>query len=406
MPSGLNGQQGIIAGRSYHNDTSPPLRSMPQVPFGSPKGKAEHEANPNPSTGIPHQDRPDTVVQRQLAPFAMPTPILNFEGIDNPGVNCYCAPPDTDGEVGGTQFVQMVNQGMQVFDKSTGASTFGPVDIATLWQGFGGVCESNGHGDPIVLYDQLAGRWLISQFAGTNNPTDECVAVSSSADATGSYYRYGFHLGNNFFDYPHLGVWPDAYYMSMNVFNSSGTVLLGPEPFAFDRAAMLSAQPATFISPVGPLGSGVSPFLPADLDGSTPPATGSPESFVSFPGSGAYVTYHFHVDFGTPANSTWSTFASPAAAGLTQICSGTRACVPQLNGTGPSNALDAIGDRLMFRLAYRNFGDHESVVGNFTVNSGGLAGIRWFELRGVTNGPETLNQALQDPTTWTPSATA
>ena len=81
--------------------------------------------------------------------------------------------------------------------------------------------------------------------------TDECVAVSTTSDATGTYNRYGFHLGSNFFDYPHLAVWPDAYYMSMNVFNSAGTAYLGPQPFAFDRTAMLAGAPATFISPVG-----------------------------------------------------------------------------------------------------------------------------------------------------------
>ena len=119
----------------------------------------------------------------------------------------------------------------------------------------------------MVLYDQVANRWLISQFAGVNVPTDECVAVSTSSDATGSYNRYDFHLGTNFFDYPHLGVWPDAYYMSMNVFNTAGTVFLGPQPFAFDRTAMLAGTPATFITTAAALGGTVDPFLPADLDG-------------------------------------------------------------------------------------------------------------------------------------------
>src|SRR5207302_3854489 len=159
-----------------------------------------------------------------------------------------------------------VNQGLQVFDKATGASVFGPVDIATLWAGFGGVCQG-GFGDPVVLYDQLANRWVVTQFAGTGVPTDECVAVSTGSDATGSYARYDFHLGSDFFDYPHLGVWPDAYYMSMNVFNSSGTAFLGPQPFAFDRAKMLAGQPATFITTGITGGSNEDVYLPADLDG-------------------------------------------------------------------------------------------------------------------------------------------
>src|SRR4029079_9138701 len=120
-----------------------------------------------------------------------------------------------------------------------------------------------------------------------------------------------------------------------------------------------------------------------------------------FPDTGDYTTYHFHVDFATPANSTFTTFANPPAAGFTSLCPGTRACVPQL-GVVAANKLDGIGDRLMFRLAYRNFGDHESVVGSFTVSSSGVGAIRWFELRDVTAGPVTVFQesTYQPDTTW------
>src|SRR5207253_9916755 len=195
-----------------------------------------------------------------------------------------------------------------------------------------------------------------------------------------------------------------GYYMSMNVFNSTGTSYLGPQAFAFDRAKMLANLPATFVSPRGPLGSTVDPFLPADLDGPTLPPSAAPATFVGFPGQATspnYTTYHFHADFATPANSTFTTFASPAAAGFTALCPSTRACVPQAGVASNSN-LDGIGDRLMFRLAYRNFGDHESVVGNYTVSSGGVAAIRWFELRNVTSGPVTVYQqsTYQPDTTW------
>src|SRR5205807_2561358 len=289
----------------------------------------------------------DTTVQGSLAAPAVPGTSLNFEGISFPGVVCSCAPPDTNGEVGATQYVQIVNEGYQVFDKSTGASQLGPAGIATLWQGFGGVCETAGSGDPVALYDQLADRWVISQFAGASVPTDECIAVSTTGDATGSYNRYAFHLGSNFFDYPHLGVWPDAYYMSMNVFNSAGTAFLGPQPFAFDRAKMLAGLPATFISTGLTGGSSEDVYLPADLDGLTVPPVGAPATFVEFPGGGAYRTFHFHVDFVTPSNSTFTLFGSPAAAGFTQLCPTTRSCVPQ---AGTTSSLDAIADRLMFRL--------------------------------------------------------
>ncbi len=402
----------LQVGVSYHNDVSQPMRDMPSSTSADGREGTEREANENPKVPYRHTDSPDPVIQSSevsalsLLTPSVPAPILNFDGIPFPGVGCSCAPPDPNGAVGQTQYVQIVNEGYQVFNKTTGSSVLGPKSIASVWTGFGGLCETMGHGDPVMLYDHLANRWLISQFAGvTGGPiTDECVAISTTADATGTYNRYGFHLGTNFFDYPHLSVWPDGYYMSMNVFNATGTAYLGPQAFAFDRTKMLAGLPATFISPVGPLGSSVDPFLPADLDGATLPPAGAPDTFVGFPGqtsSPNYTTYHFHVDFTTPANSTFTTFATPAAAGFTALCPTTRACVPQ-KGVSASSNVDGIGDRLMFRLAYRNFGDHESVVGNYTVSAGGVAGVRWFELRNVTAGPVTVFQqsTYQPDTTW------
>jgi hypothetical protein len=329
----------------------------------------------------------------QFAP-SIPAPILNFAGIQFPGVGCFCAPPDTNGEVGATQYVQSVNRAYQVFDKATGASLLGPLDIEAIFAGFGGVCQTSGFGDPVVLYDQLANRWIVSQFAGAGSiPTDECIAVSTTSDATGTYNRYGFHIGSNFFDYEKISVWPDAYYMSANIFNSSGTAYLGPQAYAMDRTKMLAGMPATLIAmPI--LGPSFPPMLPADLDGSTLPPAGAPNSFVLLPDTGTYRVYHFHVDFAIPANSTFALFASPPAALFTELFT----LVPQLGGEG----LDNLADRLMFRLAYRNFGDHESLVGSFTVKANNVAGIRWFELRGVTAGPVTTFQdsTYQPDTTW------
>jgi hypothetical protein len=410
-PNANQQSSGLTVGASYKNDISPPLRSMPR--WKASDLKAEHEANENPKVPYRHHDTPDPVIQKShvstlnlLAPN-VPAPIRNFNGIPFPGVGCNCAPPDTNGAVGQTQYVQIVNEGFQVFDKATGTSLLGPNSISSIWNGFGGACQNGGAGDPVLLYDHIANRWLISQFASATGGapiTDECVAISTTADATGTYARYGFHLGSNFFDYPKLSVWPDGYYMSMNVFNSTGTLYLGPQAFAFDRAKMLANLPATFVSPSGPLGSTVDPFLPADLDGPTLPPAGAPATFVGFPGQAInpnYTTYHFHADFTTPVNSTFTTFASPPAAGFTALCPTTRACVPQA-GVASSSNLDGIGDRLMFRLAYRNFGDHESVVGNYTVSAGGVAAVRWFELRNVTAGPVTVYQqsTYQPDTTW------
>ena len=201
---------------SYHNDVSPPLRKMPA--WDITNHRQEREAPENPKIPNSHVDSPDPVVDngsilRFLAP-SIPAPILSFDGIPFPGIGCNCAPPDTNGDVGLTQYVQMVNEGYQVFDKATGNSILGPNSISSLWSGFGGACQTGGSGDPVVLYDQLADRWVITQFAtatGGTPITDECVAVSTSGDATGTYNRYGFHLGSNFFDYTHLSVWPDAY---------------------------------------------------------------------------------------------------------------------------------------------------------------------------------------------------
>jgi hypothetical protein len=399
MPSAsAQGQNGnITVVREYRRDVSPPLRELRPLPEAqSPRHVKSHVRRP-----YQHEDQADPVVQDTAFPAAIPNPLFSFDGISFPGVNCNCAPPDPNGEVGLTQYVQMVNEGFQVFNKSTGASEYGPASIQSLWSGFGGVCQSNGWGDPIVLYDQIANRWIISQFAGVAVPTDECIAVSTTSDATGSYYRYAFHLGSDFYDYPKLAVWPDGYYMAMNVFNSAGTAYLGPQAFAFDRAQMLGGGPATFITPGITGGSSEETFLPADLDGSTMPPDGAPNTFVEWPSGSplAHKVFHFHADFATPANSSFNLFTTVPAAGFSQLCPTTRSCVPQ---AGTASRLDGIGDRLLFRLAYRNFGGHESLVGNYTVASGGVAGIRWFEMRNVTNGPVTMYQqsTYQPDSTW------
>ena len=393
---------------SYHNDVSPPLREMPA--WDITNHRQEQEAPENPKIPNSHVDSPDPVVDngsvlRFLAP-SIPAPILNFDGIPFPGVGCNCAPPDTNGEVGATQYVQMVNEGYQVFDKATGNSILGPNSISSLWSGFGGVCETGGSGDPVVLYDQLADRWVISQFATATGGipiTDECVAVSTTSDATGSYNRYGFHLGSNFFDYPHLSVWPDAYYMSMNVFNCRRHGISRPAAFRLQSHRHARwCDPPTFISPVGPLG-GFGRAFPAGrsrwLDLAARGRTEHLRQVSETPGIHRSITSMWTL----PRRLTLPLrlFATPAAAGFTALCPTTRSCVPE-SGVSSANKLDGIGDRLMFRLAYRNFGDHESLVGNFTVSSGGVAGIRWFELRDVTAGPVTVFQesTYQPDTTW------
>jgi hypothetical protein len=409
-----------------HHDLSLPLREMALLPIPPSR---EHEGPENPRIGFNHAgtDRPDPVVQRSfLKPLGanIPSPILSFDGIPFPGVNCNCAPPDTNGYVGGTtqfaggnpvgQYVQIVNKGYQIFNKFTGAPLGPAVAINSIWAGFGGVC-TGGFGDPIVLYDKLADRWLISQFAGSGVPTDQCIAISQTRDATGAYYRYDFHIGSNFFDYPKIGSWPDAYYLSYNVFNSGGTAYLGTQPIAFDRTKMLAGLAATAITPgvIGNPANNEDPIIPSDFDGTVLPPPGAANAYVEIPdlignNAGKYSTWHFHV--GVPFG-TGMTFlldpTSPTAAPYTCLCGceSTRNCVPELGVTN-GNFLDGLADRLMYRLAYRNFGTpsapNESSVCNFSASSGGVAAPRWFELKNVTNGPVTINQegTYQPDSTW------
>src|ERR1044071_3380423 len=176
---------GVEVGYSYYNDVSPALRDMPTLwPPTPPKESIEREmfeANLNPKLPlVDHIDVPDPVIDHGLlgvlVPEVMPAPILNFDGMIN---QCGCAPPDTNGAVGMTQYVENDNVSYQVFDKATGASVLGPATISSIWTGFPGVCLSSGHGDPVVLYDHIANRWMISQFAG-GGITDQCIAISTT----------------------------------------------------------------------------------------------------------------------------------------------------------------------------------------------------------------------------------
>lgn len=392
--------------RPLHSDVSQPLREQPLVWPPNKMGE-EHEANINPQIPHQHQDSPDPLVQssfwsRLVGMPSVPGPVLTWDGIRYPGVNCACAPPDTNGDIGRTQYVELVNEGLQVFDKLTGTSVFGPVPIGILWAGFSRSCMT-GRGDPVVVYDPLADRWVISQHAiGARVPQDECIAVSTTGDASGSYYRYQFHVSSNYMDYPKLGVWPDGYYMSANIFNTAGTTFLGPQAFVFDRAKMLVGDPnATSQTPGITGGGSEETFLPADLDGVLPPPVGDPNHFVAWPQSNPliYKVWAFHVDFINPAHSTFTLEASVPAAGFSIVCpdSFRQRCVPQL---GTTDRLEALADRPMFRNAYRNFGDHEALVNNFTVMANAVAGIRWYELRKGANWTLFQESTYQPDTTW------
>ena len=304
------------------------------------------------------------------------------------------APPDTNGAVGATQYVQIVNQSFAVFDKTTKTALYGPVASNTLWTGFTGPCEADNDGDAVVVYDKAAKRWVITQFAVAATPYLQCVAVSQTSDAMGAYNRYAFSYGSVFPDYPKIGVWPDAYYITFNMFTST---FVGSQLCAYDRTAMLSGALAT--QQCFQLTNSFGGVLPADLDGSTTPPAGSPNYLLNF-GTNSLNLWKFHVDWATPANTTLSAPTNIPVAAFTAACGG-GACVAQ---SGTKQVLDSLGDRLMFRLAYRNFGDHESLVVNHSVRIGPTAknpytGVRWYEIRSPGTTPVVFQQSSFSPDT-------
>jgi uncharacterized repeat protein (TIGR01451 family) len=390
--------------QELRHDVSKPLRDLAANPPAL--AQVQQEADqlkmiPLPS-GFKSATEPDAALQRTaaLAPTAAaPTLNLNFEGlgVGFPNFQVFSMPPDPNGAVGKTQYVQWVRTSFAVFDKATGnvLPNF-PVPGNTLWQGFGGSCGTNNVGAPIVTYDKLADRWVFTQFTGSIQPFEECVAVSTSSDATGTYNRYAFPY-SNFNDYPKLGVWPDAYYITFNMF--SGTTFLGAEACAYDRNAMLSGQAASQVC--FPPDSSVLGLLPSDVDGLNPPPAGEPNFMLSF-GVNALNLFKFHVDFGTPANSSLTGPTSISVQPFTPgLCNGSSmACVPQPQPPGDGTLLDTLGDRLMYRLAYRNFGDHESLVVNHTVIADPTAlntGVRWYEIQNPNGNPTVAQQSTFAP---------
>jgi hypothetical protein len=337
----------------------------------------------------------------QPEPDLAATVLLKFDGLIN---NC-CVPPDTNGSVGATQFVETVNLSYEVFDKTTGAVAQAARTLKSIWTGFGGMCETGPNfSDPVVLWDKAAQRWFITvlTYNSSFSSSSQCMAVSTSADATGSYNRYGFAFGVNLPDYGKFGVWPDAYYANYNIFPNGGS-FKGAQVCAYDRAAMLSGGTATAVC----FQRGTSDYslLPSDLDGNTPPPAGSPNYFVELDGSSftQLDLFMFHVDFVNPNNSSFTGPTKFTIASWKQLCPQSRACIPQ---PSPGERVDSIGNRLMFRNAYRNFGDHEALALTHSVDAGGgLAGVRWYEVRSPGSSPTVFQQGTfkKVPNQWMPS---
>ena len=378
---------------NVHHDISAPLSQIPPAAEQPPRPEGA-------DTGLPiatPTGAPDPVVQTSQPGITIPSTSTNFDGVGN-GIAgpqgtfaVSSAPPDTNGAVGPNHYVQTVNSDFAIFNKSTGAIVYGPVPINTLWSGFGGGCQTNNDGDPVVNYDRISDRWVISQFSVSTTPFLQCIAVSQTADPTGAYYRYSFAYAN-FPDYPKMAVWPDAYYVTFNMFNAAGTAFVGGEACAYDRTKMLAGLAATqqcFLA-----GSSFGGLLPSDLDGTHLPPAGAPNYIVSL-GAAAnqLASWKFHVDWTTPANTTFTGPAALATAAFSELCNG-GACVPQ---QGTVQTLDSLADRLMFRLAYRNFGDHEALVVTHSVTAGSSGGIRWYELRPTAGVLSIFQQGTYAP---------
>ena len=377
---------------------SPPLRELAKLP-------------PRPHYGFPDQEStrlflhsgrdPGPAVDPVEQAFAAEPSNISI-GLSILGIarNCGFFEPDTNAAVGDTQIVEWVNFEYAVYNKSTGAQELGPIPGNQIWQSLGGPCYQNNDGDPIAQWDKVYQRWLLAQNVfnspGILPPYYGCVAVSTSSDATGSYYLYQFPFGDNFPDYPKWGIWPNAYFQVLNNLGNEACCRLGAEVCAYNSAKLLvgdsTAEQICFQLTPDDLF-----LLPGDVDSPTPPPANQDEFFI-----GAYdvdqsnnhlYLYSMHPDFANPSQSTFtgSGLADPITVPVYSSFCPNQDCIPQ-EGTGVK--LNSLGNRLMYRFAYWNDGPLANVgshatrvpaqhwyVNHVTTASGGQAGVRWYEFR-------------------------
>jgi hypothetical protein len=371
-----------------------------------------------------------------------PLPKLSFEGTtddDNAALLGFrVVPPDTNGDVGKSHFIQMNNLVFEIFDKRTGDSVIGPLPNNIFFTGTGNVCELTNDGDSLVLYDHEAKRWIFSQFAlpvfnaGDFPDLDghQCFAVSKTSDPLGAYYLYDFVTAKPEFggvyainDYPKLGIWPDGIYYTANDFEcfltsetSCSFFFANASAIAFDKRAMYRGKPAAGVQFKIPFGTTDEIFyslLPGHWEGDLRPRRGAPNTFwqmfdsEQFTFSGATgpdgaLHWDFFANFDKPAQSKF------VARGLVEmpeyesfVCL-TRNCIdqPHPGDTASGDGLDGIDFRFMYRAQYRQFAGHAAVVLSGTVEADGdfqdgktEAGIRWAELRKRGQAGWSLRQA-------------
>jgi len=352
---------------------------------------------------------------RSPASIDIPSPTVNFEGLrgtDNiPVLGGIPIPPDPNGDVGPNHYVQMVNTVWAVYSK-TGTRLLGPLSLASIWAGFEVPdCEDNS-GDPIVLHDQLANRWILTQFTTLGPTFYNCVAVSTTGDPTGSYFRYAFSTGINFPDYPKYGVWPNAYFLTTREFGPVDFAGIGV--YALERRKMINGNPAaravSFLVPPGdtPYVTGDG-WLPSDLDGTRRPPAGSPNYIVGTqddegPYGAPFDAINVFKMFVSWGSTPTAAFVGPTVVPVAEFDSdfpctprGSRNCIPQPD---TSQKIDILSyrQRPIWRLAYRNFGSYESLVTNQSVEaSRGVAGTRWYEIRRPGDQPVIWQQATYAP---------
>ena len=412
-------------------DVSMELRDLPQTTRHQPgqQNPSQEPQEIRPERGPEVQDQGysgDGALQGAsglVAPAnvtTIPAPLLTFEGLSNQdNFNIFGGrvnPPDPVGDVGPNHYVEMVNLVFGVYDKA-GNLLLGPVDTGSLWAGFAVPDCTDPSGDPIVLYDQFVDRWLLSQFttSGLDDPTRpfwNCVAISTTSDPTGSYYRYAFETANfqYFPDYPKYGVWTDSYVLTTREFGP--TVEYGIGVYALEKNKMVNGEPKAravsfFVDGNQPgllplVGDGL---LPADVDGKQKPKTDASIPIVGTQddagGYGATFdalnVWQLSVKWRSTPIASFGLAAQLPVAAFDSIfpCAPTaRDCLPQPGIANPSQYLDILSyrQRPTYRLAYRNFGTYEALVTNQSVEAlPGTSGVRWYEIR-RTGGSYSLYQ--------------
>lgn len=393
-------------GRAVRHDTSPPLRELiqtlpAQLPFEAGEREIPNQifVRPDLDTLVPEYVPAQAGVQRVPTGTPAPPTIVSATGVNNIfGV----LPPDTNGDVGRNYYIQYINLGWAIFDKTTGAKIDIPGDPDDIlpgnsfWAGFGGVCQSNNSGDPIVLWDEFAQRWVFSQFTGSGQPR-QCFAISTTEDPLGPYHRYEF-VFPIFNDYPHIGIWVDqdgrrsGYYFVAHEFQSSS--FQGASFNVVERNRMLNGETAQFVRFPGLNNYGA---LPAHLEGRFKAAADTCAPFVHFDSSTSeYLFWNLCVDWATIGNSTLTN--APRRVAANNPFSNSVAAVPQ---PAAAPVLDAFPLNLMYRASVRKFDAGAptdlSMVVNHTVNAGkGQGAVRWvhFDLGKTVGTGDYAGDAL------------